>query len=194
GRSSRMGAVKACLEIAGGTILGHIVRRLAPQVSEIALNAPADFPDPQDLRLLPDRLDGQLGPLAGVLSGLRDLQDRAAGAAHLLAVPSDSPFIPADLTARLQAASPDDDTIVIAASAGRSHPVFGLWPVSQADDLENWLTVSDNRRLTAFLARHRTVTVDFPVQDTLRGPLDPFFNINTPEDLEIARSFAEVMG
>jgi molybdopterin-guanine dinucleotide biosynthesis protein A len=180
-----MGTDKALLTIRGDTILGHVVRRLLPQISEITLNAPTGFTNPLGLRLLPDLVPGQIGPLAGVLAGLRDIQARAVQATHLLTVPSDSPFVPADLVRRLEAEAGDPKAIVIAASDGRDHPVFGLWPVSIADDLETWLSDPGNRRIKAFLDRHHTVT------ETPQGALDPFFNINTPEDLQEARRFAE---
>ncbi|CDZ30461.1 molybdenum cofactor guanylyltransferase MobA [Neorhizobium galegae] len=191
GKSSRMGADKAFLTIGGDTILGHVVRRLLPQTSEITLNAPTGFPNPLGLRLLPDPVPGQIGPLAGVLAGLRDIKARGLRATHLLTVPSDSPFGPADLVRRLETEADDPDAIVIASSDGRDHPVFGLWPVSLAGDLETWLSDPDNRRIKAFLERHRVATVEFPVVETPQGLLDPFFNINTPEDLQEARRFAE---
>nr|WP_250808933.1 molybdenum cofactor guanylyltransferase MobA [Neorhizobium tomejilense] len=191
GKSSRMGTDKAFLTIGGDTILGHVVRRLLPQVSEITLNAPIGFPNPLGLRLLPDLVPGQIGPLAGVLAGLRDVQARGLQATHLLTVPSDSPFVPADLARRLEADADDPDAIVIAASDGRDHPVFGLWPVSITSDLGTWLSDPDNRRIKAFLERHRVATVEFPMIETPQGLLDPFFNINTPEDLQEARRFAE---
>ncbi|CAN7315146.1 MULTISPECIES: molybdenum cofactor guanylyltransferase MobA [Neorhizobium] len=191
GKSSRMGTDKAFLTIGGDTILGHVVRRLLPQISEITLNAPMGFTNPLGLRLLPDLVPGQIGPLAGVLAGLRDIQARGLQATHLLTVPSDSPFVPADLARRLEAEADDPNAIVIPASDGRDHPVFGLWPVSIADDLETWLSDPGNRRIKAFLDRHHTVTVEFPVTETPQGALDPFFNINTPEDLQEARRFAE---
>ncbi|MBP1846040.1 molybdopterin-guanine dinucleotide biosynthesis protein A [Rhizobium petrolearium] len=193
GKSSRMGSVKTLLEIGGDTILSHIVRRLSPQVSGITLNAYDDFPNPLGLRLIPDKLADQPGPLAGVLAGLRDVETRGISATHLLTVPSDGPFVPTDLVSRLQAGTDDPDAIVITASDGRSHPVFGLWPISIADDLETWLADPQNRRIKAFLQRHRVVTIEFPRIETLHGLLDPFFNINTPEDLEEARRFAEVL-
>ncbi|MBP2559072.1 molybdopterin-guanine dinucleotide biosynthesis protein A [Neorhizobium galegae] len=193
GKSSRMGTDKAFLTIGGDTILGHVVRRLLPQISEITLNAPMGFPNPLGLRLLPDLVPGQIGPLAGVLAGLRDIQARGLQATHLLTVPSDSPFVPADLVRRLDAEAGDPNAIVIAASDGRDHPVFGLWPVSIVDDLETWLSHPDNRRITAFLERHHTVTVEFPLVETPQGLLDLFFNINTPGDLQEARRFAEVL-
>ncbi len=191
GRSSRMGADKAFLDIGGDTILAHVVRRLGPQVSEITLNAPAEFANPLGLRLLPDRIGGQIGPLAGVFSGLRDMRARGPGATHLLTVPSDSPFVPLDLVRRLEAGADDPNAIVIAVSDGRDHPVFGLWPVSIADDLGSWLAGPDNRRIRDFLRRHPLVTVEFAMIGTPHGLLDPFFNINTPEDLQEARRFAQ---
>jgi len=191
GKSSRMGSDKALLTIGGDTILGHIVRRLKPQVSGITLNAPAGFANPFNLRHLPDAIDGQIGPLAGVLSGLRDIESRGLGVSHLLTVPSDSPFVPHDLAARLTSGTDDPDAIVITASDGRNHPVFGFWPVSIADDLESWLSDPGNRRIKAFFERHPVVTIEFAMVETRYGPLDPFFNINTPQDLDQARRFAE---
>jgi molybdopterin-guanine dinucleotide biosynthesis protein A len=191
GKSSRMGSDKALLTIGGDTILGHVSKRLAPQVSALTVNAPADFPDPLRLRHLPDCIGGQIGPLAGVLSGLRDMEERCLGTVRLVTVPCDSPFVPHDLVVRLSGQSITDDTIVIAASGGRSHPVFGLWPASIADDLETWLSDPQNRRISAFLERHPVVTVEFEVIETRQGRLDPFFNINTPKDLDEARLFGE---
>ncbi len=192
GRSSRMGTTKAYLDLAGETLLGRIVGILAPQVRQITLNAPADFPNPQRLPLVPDCLDGQLGPLAGVVTGLRYLTANSPNETHLLTVPCDSPFLPADLAGRLQAAAVDNSRIVIARSQDRDHPVFGLWPLALADDLETWLAAGD-RRISTFLSRHSTSRVEFALLDTREGPVDPFFNINTPEDLEEARRYAEAL-
>jgi molybdopterin-guanine dinucleotide biosynthesis protein A len=192
GRSSRMGTDKAFLTLAGDTMLAHIVRRLSPQVSRLALNAAPDFPNPLALPLLPDTIAGQAGPLAGVLAGLRDLQ--AGGSKdRILTVPCDSPFFPSDLVERLKANATHPDAIAVASAGGRRHPVFALWPVAIADDLETWLSDPDNRRINAFLDRHRAATVEFPFIETAEGPLDPFLNINTPEDLAEAGRFAAVL-
>ena len=189
GRSSRMGEDKSALTLGTRPMLDHILDRLKPQVSSVALNAPAGAPNPQDLRLIADTLPGQPGPLAGVLAGLRDVTGP-----HLVTVPSDSPFFPQDLVARLLSATRNQqETIAIASSGGQIHPVFGLWPVSIADDLEHWISDSQNRRVRSFLERHRMVTVDFEFVETANGPLDPFFNVNTPEDLQMAHRFAELL-
>jgi molybdopterin-guanine dinucleotide biosynthesis protein A len=187
-----MGQNKAQLPLAGKTILGHVVDRLAPQVTSIVLNAPEASEDILGLRLVPDLRPGQAGPLEGVLAGLRDLQAQGTEASHLVTVPCDSPFLPLDLVARLTAAA-GLETIAVATSDGRTHPVFAIWPKAIADDLESWLADPDNRRLRAFLDRHQTVYVDFPVIDIGGERLDPFLNINTPEDLALAKRFTEVL-
>jgi molybdopterin-guanine dinucleotide biosynthesis protein A len=192
GKSLRMGAAKAWLPFGSGTLLSHILQRLEPQVSEISLNVSAGVPVPEGLRTVSDTLPGQPGPLAGVLAGLRDLAVRGAGFSHLLTVPSDAPFLPADLAQRLAAAC-EDDGVAIAASLERTHPVFALWPLGLADDLEEWLSDPEHRRLSDFLARHRVARVDWPAEQTEMGLLDPFMNVNTPAELEEARRFLEVM-
>lgn len=192
GKSSRMGSDKLLLPFGGGTLLAHIFARLAPQVSDISLNANPGLSPAHDIRVVPDTVTGQPGPLAGVLAGLRDLAERAPGETHLLTVPSDVPFFPTDLVARLREPAPDTNGITIAASDGRTHPVFGLWPVALADDLEDWLRDAQNRRMSAFLARHPTITVPWELVETPVGLLDPFMNVNTPADLDEARRFLEV--
>jgi molybdopterin-guanine dinucleotide biosynthesis protein A len=192
GKSSRMGQNKAQLPLSGKTILGHVVDRLAPQVTSIVLNATEASEDSPGLRLVPDLRPGQAGPLEGVLAGLKDLQAQDTDAPPLVTVPCDSPFLPLDLVARLTAdAGPE--TIAVATSDGRTHPVFAIWPKAIADDLEAWLAAPENRRLRAFLDRHQTVYVDFPVIDIGGERLDPFLNINTPEDLALAKRFTEVL-
>lgn len=184
GRSSRMGANKAF------ALLGHerLLTRIATLIGQrqtipVALNADADWLDTEGLRLVPDTITGKLGPLAGVLSAMRHAAVHHPHASHLVTVPIDSPFFPIDLVARLAEPIEGRDEIAIAASLGRDHPVFGLWPVSLSDDLEAWLLADEKRRVRDFLARHLVRTVDFPAVKTPIGPLDPFFNINTPDDL-----------
>ncbi|AYD01091.1 molybdenum cofactor guanylyltransferase MobA [Neorhizobium sp. NCHU2750] len=189
GRSSRMGANKALLPLNGKAVLRHVVDRLTPQVTSVSVNSSAAFPGFESLPVIEDSVAGQLGPLAGILTGMRHY----AEASHYLTVPCDSPFFPKDLAERLIAACDSKEAIVIASSLGRRHPVFGLWPTALADDLEHSLVVEDNRRINAFLDRHHTVAVDFSPLQTGAGELDPFLNINTPEELTDAQAFAEAL-
>ncbi len=196
GLSRRMGTNKAMVTLGDATLLSHVLRRLAPQVSDITINTATSvengFAESFGLPLLPDTLSGHAGPLAGVLAGMRHFGTRPAGPGHFLTVPADSPFFPDDLVLRL-CDHLSDEAIVIAASSGQLHPVFALWPVAIAEDLEEWLKDDTNRRIRAFLARHVTIGISFAPLETARGSLDPFFNINTPDELALARGYLESM-
>ncbi len=189
GLSRRMGSNKALSLLDDRPLLGHIIDRLVPQVATLALNAPSGWAEAFGLPLVPDAIAGHAGPLAGILAGLRNTRMHLPMAKHLLTVPADSPFFPEDLVARLTAHAVDDEAIVIAASSGQVHPVFGLWPVALADDLERWLADDANRRIRGFLGRHQTIGVAFPPVEGESASIDPFFNINTPEELSQAQTF-----
>jgi molybdopterin-guanine dinucleotide biosynthesis protein A len=190
GRSSRMGANKAFALLAGESLLARISSKIAErQRKPIALNADADWPDTMGMPLVPDRIPGKLGPLAGVLAGLQDVRLRDPEATHIATIPIDSPFFPPDLIARLTGVIRGSDEIAIATSLGQDHPVFGLWPVSAAADLEQWIACDEKRRVRDFLDRHKVRRVEFPAVATAIGSLDPFFNINTPADLAEAETW-----
>ncbi|MDI6838932.1 MAG: molybdenum cofactor guanylyltransferase MobA [Rhizobiaceae bacterium] len=191
GLSRRMGENKAAVLLGGKTMIRHVAERLAPQVSSLVVNAPEGADAGLGLPLVPDTIAGHPGPLAGVLAGLRHAEKLARPPRHIVTVPADTPFLPRDLVERLEAALPADDAIVVASSMGRSHPVIALWPIAVADDLEEWLADPGNRRLQAFIARHPSAAVDFPPIETKRGPLDPFYNVNTPDELALAKAFLE---
>lgn len=193
GLSRRMGRDKASAELAGKPMIVRVAERLRPQVGALAINAPEGFAVGVDLPLVPDTIGGHPGPLAGVLAGLRRAAAITPAATHLLTVPADTPFLPLDLVARLESAAAAPDQIVLAASDGQVHPVVALWPLSLADDLETWLAEPENRKLQAFIARHPSLAVDFPLLATPAGSLDPFFNVNTPDDFATAERFIEVL-
>lgn len=184
GRSSRMGANKAFVTLGDQTLLARIAKRFPEREKYlVALNADTDWPDAMGLRLVPDKIPGKLGPLAGVLIAMQDTAQRYPQATHVATVPIDSPFFPLDLIVRLAEAIQGRDEIALATSLDRDHPVFSLWPVSAAVDLETWIVADTKRRVSDFLARYQVRRVEFPAIDTQDGPLDPFFNVNTPEDL-----------
>ena len=107
----------------------------------------------------------------------------------MLTVAGDTPFFPHDLAARLaDAVAGHPDRIAVAASGGRRHPVFALWPVSLEADLSDFLARARLSASPAFLERHETASVDFPMASTAGETLDPFFNVNTPEDLAEAEA------
>lgn len=187
GRSRRMGGGdKSLIEIAGATLLARAVSRLERQVSRLAINANGDpsrfaafaFP------VIADSIPGFVGPLAGVLTAMRWAAQN--GSSAVVTVPGDSPFFPSDLVARLDASRTGDDTMIaVAGSHGRRHPVFALWPAALRFDVERQLQ-QGTRRMSDYIDRYRTVEVDFPAEE---DGVDPFFNINTPHDLEQAGRF-----
>ncbi len=184
GLGRRMGGGdKALRPLAGRPLLDHVIARVRPQVAALALSANGDGTRfaAWDLPVLPDTLPGHPGPLAGILAGMR--WAAALGFADLLSVPTDTPFLPADLAARLDAARRAAGTpLACAASGGRRHPVVALWPVALADALEASLR-GGARRIGAWMAPHGVALADYA------GAPDPFFNANTPEELaEAARA------
>ena len=194
GMSSRMGQDKARIRLAGSTLLDRAARRLAPQVTTIAVNAngPILMEAGQEMPVFADLGPVRAGPLGGIHAAMRRVAE-SGDATHFATVPTDSPFFPADLVSRLAAAIDGDHAIAVATSPGGVHPVFALWPVALADDLETWLDTGGALRVRSFLERHRAKDVLFPLIETPRGPFDPFFNINPPDDLDEAENWLWVL-
>ncbi|MEE8272129.1 MAG: molybdenum cofactor guanylyltransferase MobA, partial [Alphaproteobacteria bacterium] len=139
GQSRRMGGGDKALKLlAGRPILNHVIDRVRGQVGALVLNANGDPGRFAAYRLpvVPDGVDGFAGPLAGVLAGLDWAAANAVGATRVASFPCDAPFLPADLVERLVAAvAAARADLGCAASAGRAHPVVGLWPLRLRADL-----------------------------------------------------------
>ncbi len=182
GLSRRMGGGdKALLKLGGKPILDRVLERARPQVGPLVLNAngdPARFAAYR-LPVAADVIEGFAGPLAGVLTGLDWAAANAPDCPWVASFACDAPFVPPDLVARLAAAvGAEGADMACAASAGRSHPVFGLWPVHLRAALRQAVTVDGLRKVDVWTARYRLATVAFAAD-----PVDPFFNANRPEDL-----------
>ena len=195
GLARRMGGGdKSLLSLgASSRVLDQVIARLGAQVDQVVLNAngdPARF-DEFGLPVVADSLDGFLGPLAGVHAGL----DYAAehGFDHIVSVAADTPFFPTNLVSALETASKHMDvSIALAATkieGGKTvrHPTFGLWPVALRDDLRSALQ-DGLRKVVLWTDQHGAETHVFE-----SGDIDPFFNINTPEDLELANKMMETL-
>ncbi|EJC79591.1 molybdopterin-guanine dinucleotide biosynthesis protein A, proteobacterial [Rhizobium leguminosarum bv. trifolii WSM2297] len=189
GRSQRMGRDKAGVMLGAESLLHHVLTRLSQQVGPVAVNADAAA---ENVPVVPDRLLGKVGPLAGIHAAMVYATNLPA-ITHVATVSVDCPFFPADLVARLASALEHPSQIAVAASEGRSHPVFGLWPVTLAADLEAWIATDEKRRVRDFLLRHDVTEVSFPLHPTRASLLDPFFNINTPDDLIEAERWLEAL-
>lgn len=187
---------KGLLEIGNKPMLAHVIERIAPQVGALAVNANGDASRfaAFGLPVVPDTIDGFVGPLAGVLAGMRWARAHAPGARWVASVSADAPFLPEDLVVRLEAAVAQrgsaegarGNAIAIAQSRGELHPVIGLWPVALADDLDAALR-SGLRKVLAWTDKHGTVPVHFEMTPAGNEAVDPFFNANTPEEMAEAR-------
>jgi len=181
---------KGLLDIGGQSMLGRVVARLGPQVGRMVINAngdPARFAA-FALPVVPDTVAGFVGPLAGVLAGMRWAAAQVSDVRAIATVSTDVPFLPLDLVERLAAAvAGKPDAIAVARSGGELHPVIGLWPVHLADDLEAALAAG-TRKVLRWTDRHGTIPVEFAPQRIGNRTVDPFFNANTPEELAEVRA------
>lgn len=190
GRSSRMGGGDKCLRsLAGRPILTHIIERLAPQVSDLIINANGDLARFADfgLPVVEDSVAGYAGPLAGVHAGLQWVKRNRPDIRYAVTVATDTPFFPADLVQRFLAEHSGRSALLVARSAEGVHPVIGLWPVALADDIEDSLN-QGMRKVGAFTEQHGANEVSFPPVKIGGREIDPFFNINRPEDLAEAEA------
>ncbi len=193
GQSRRMGGGDKCLRpLAGKPLLTYAIDRVRPQVGPLVLNAngdPARFAA-FGLPVAADGVGDFAGPLAGVLTGLEWAADEHPSCTWLASFATDAPFLPEDLVARLLAAvEAEGAEMACAASQGRDHPVFGLWPLRLRHELRHAMVEEGIRKVDLWTARYRMTRVDFPLVETPAGPLDPFFNANRPEDLAEAERF-----
>ena len=191
GLSRRMGGGdKGLLELGGRPMLNHVVCRLRPQVGAMIVNANGDPKRFASLGLpvVPDTIDGFVGPLAGVLAGMLWSAANTPAARWVVTAAGDAPLLPSDLVERLiQAVENRPDAIALAQSNGELHPVIGLWPVALADDLEEQLR-NGVRKVLHWTKRHGTASVPFPPARVCGLDIDPFFNANTPQELDQLRT------
>lgn len=195
GRSRRMGNGDKCLALlAGQPLLVHAIERLRPQVTGLVLNSNGD---PErfaqfNLPMAPDTVDGFVGPLAGILTGMLWARKHVPETRYVATVATDTPFFPNDLVARLLAAIDDKHELAIARYGDQNYPVFGLFPIALSDDLEVFLRDSDNLAVMAWIDRHRSAFVAF---DPPPDPgFNPFLNINRPEDMAMAEKMMRAVG
>ncbi len=181
GEARRMGGGDKPLRmLAGRTILAHVIERLAPQVEGLVISAngdPGRFAH-FGLPVIADTVPGAPGPLAGILAGMEWAATHHPQATHIVSSPADTPFLPPDLIFRLtNALAAEKANIAIAASGAHTHFATALWPVKLADDLRKVLQAG-TVRVSAFVQDYSVSVVAFT-----SDVIDPFFNINTPEEL-----------
>jgi molybdopterin-guanine dinucleotide biosynthesis protein A len=191
GLARRMGGGdKARIKIGRSTIIDRVLATLSGQCVDIIINANGDpkrFEDTGCI-VVADSVPDFAGPLAGILAGLDWLAEQDNGVEWLLSVPGDCPFLPDDLVERLHEARRKMGAGVplsCARSGEWRHPVVGLWPVALRENLRKALCDEGLHKIEIWTARHGVAVADWPDK-----PVDPFFNVNTPEDAERAEAIA----
>ena len=196
GLARRMGGGdKALLKIGGVTILDRVLATLSGQCVDIVINAngdPGRFADTGCV-VVPDTVAGHPGPLAGILAGLDWLAEQNNGVEWILSVPGDCPFLPDDLVEKLHMARRKKGAgvpLACARSGEWRHPVVGLWPLALRENLRKSLVEDDMRKIEMWTGQHGVAIADWPIE-----PVDPFFNVNTPDDVARAeKAAAQVAG
>ena len=191
GRATRMsGRAKAFLRLGETDLLTRAIARLRPQCEALVINANLNAKDDQlwfeafGLPIIADSITDYAGPLAGILAGLDWAAAKADDTIRVLSVPVDGPFFPRDLAVRLQAAAVASQApIACAQSAGRRHGVYGLWSPTLREDLRAAL-IRGTRKVDDWLDAHLAAYAEWSAL-----PIDPFFNVNTPDDLAEAERY-----
>lgn len=192
GRGRRMftggtlGGEKGFVDLAGRPMIAHVAERFAPQVGRLIINANQEHARYAAIAdaVVPDLDTGGLGPLAGLLAALTWAEAHAPSISAIASVTVDVPFLPLDLVIRLREAG--GGAFAIAASDGRRHPTIGLWPAAIKDELAAALA-RDELGVDNFALRKSAIEVSFPFGKTVGSSVDPFFNANTPDDVDRAR-------
>ncbi len=164
--------------LAGKPLLAHTIESVTPQASDLALNGQGTAYNEFNLPVFSDVIAGKLGPLAGVLTAMDWANE--IGSERVLTLSGDAPFIPNDWVEKLS--QTPRDVIAIPNVDGQSHQVCGLWPVALAAELRVFLKMGNNYKVKDFLSAHSVQMVEFDKS----GGIDPFFNVNTKEDMEMA--------
>jgi len=193
GLARRMGNIdKATIVLDREPLLAHVLKRMRPQTDKIIINANGD-PDrfeKWDLPVVGDTVPDFPGPLAGVLAAMEWVQIHDPETKWIVSLPVDTPFAPVDLITRLSQSVTDNKAdLACAMSNGRAHPVVGFWPVELVENLRNALTRDGIRKVDLWTGQFNLVHTEFDTE-----PVDPFFNINRPDDIKQAERILKETG
>ncbi len=187
GLSRRMGSDKSKKMVSNKPLISLVVERAGAQVDYLAINSNQKSSG-NKIETIPDCISGNLGPLAGILSGLKWLEKSDDSFSNWLVIfPVDSPFFPENLV-QCFFENLTDEKIVMAKCKGRLHPVFSMWHIDNLKLLEKFL-IEGGRKIDLFSKKIKTRVVNFPFIG-----YDPFFNVNNLDDLKRAESISSKLG
>jgi len=183
GQSRRMGGgIKSFIELDGKSIFDRIITIIKPQIKKIIISCNTEEPKLKKYQfpIIKDLKEGYLGPLAGIHSGMQWLKKNEPEVKWLITIPGDTPFIPMDLIFRFKDKMSSDLKIIIAKSQNKTHPIIGAWNTCLFENLEEKLN-KGIRKIMSWAELHPLDFVNYTIKK-----YDPFFNINTKEDIDEA--------
>ena len=188
GKSKRMGEDKLFLNLNNKTLIEHTINKVKKYFRELIIitNKENEFFAKNNLTTVKDCIEGQLGPLVGILTAMKWAKENSPKCSWIATFPCDTPFFPESIIPKFIEESKKKESLILCASShGRKHNIFGLWSLDLYDKLHNDLVNNKVRKVQDWTKENNIKNLEFEFKD-----YDPFFNINTSEDLEFAKKLS----
>ena len=188
GKSKRMGEDKLFLNLNNKTLIEHTINKVKKYFDELIIitNKENEFFAKNNLTAVKDCIEGQLGPLVGILTAMKWAKENSPKCSWIATFPCDTPFFPESIISKFIEESKKKESLILCASShGRKHNIFGLWSLDLYDKLHNDLVNNKVRKVQDWTKANNIKNLEFKFKD-----YDPFFNINTAEDLELAKKLS----
>jgi len=189
GQSKRMGKDKLFLELNNKKLIEHTIDKVKKYLKKIIIitNQDNEFFFKNNLTTVKDCIEGQLGPLVGILTAMKWAKENLSKCSWIATFPCDTPFFPESIIKSFIEESEKKESLILCASShGRKHNIFGLWSLDLYDKLKDDLINKKVRKVQDWTEKNKIKNLEFKFKD-----YDPFFNINTKEDLEFAKKLSK---
>ena len=189
GQSKRMGKDKLFLELNNKKLIEHTLNKVKKYLKKIIIitNQDNEFFFKNNLTTVKDCIEGQLGPLVGILTAMKWAKENLSKCSWIATFPCDTPFFPESIIKSFIEESKKKESLILCASShGRKHNIFGLWSLDLYDKLKDDLINKKVRKVQDWTEKNKIKNLEFTFKD-----YDPFFNINTEEDLEFAKKLSK---
>jgi len=189
GQSKRMGKDKLFLELNNKKLIEHTIDKVKKYLKKVIIitNQDNEFFSKNNLTTVKDCIEGQLGPLVGILTAMKWAKENLSKCSWIATFPCDTPFFPESIIESFIEESKKKESLILCASShGRKHNIFGLWSLDLYDKLKDDLINKKVRKVQDWTEKNKIKNLEFKFKD-----YDPFFNINTEEDLEFAKKLSK---